>query len=159
MGPLLHCHALYFFVVFQTKNGHTRTCAHTLHYATAFVSFYPCLSPLPSPTPLLGLATAGSVGGDVKLPAFDVKAYTFRKKSRHYVAVKQGNALRIEPIIYLKTSILDHQQDVVRNWDYLRFSPHRFRDNALPKKKLTAEGTISLQALEEGLLRRTKQNG
>ncbi|KAK3804578.1 MAG: hypothetical protein JOS17DRAFT_769522 [Linnemannia elongata] len=105
-------------------------------------------SPALSPTPLLGLATAGSVGSDFKLPAFDVKAYTFRKKSRHYVAVKQGNALRIEPIIYLKTSILDHQQDVVRNWDYLRFSPHRFRDNALPKKKLTAEEMRSARILD-----------
>ncbi|KAF9148097.1 hypothetical protein BG015_010208 [Linnemannia schmuckeri] len=105
-------------------------------------------SPALSPTPLLSLATTGSVGGDFKLPAFDVKAYTFRKKSRHYVAVKQGNALRIEPIIYLKTSILDHQQDVVRNWDYLRFSPHRFRDNALPKKKLTAEEMRSARILD-----------
>ncbi|KAF9905667.1 hypothetical protein EC991_001498 [Linnemannia zychae] len=95
--------------------------------------------PASSPTPLLGLAAVGTVGSDFKRLAFDVKAYTFRKKSRHYVAVKQGNALRIEPIIYLKTSILDQQQDVVRNWDYLRLSPHRFRENALPKKKLTAE--------------------
>lgn len=99
------------------------------------------------------------MGGNFKLPAFDVKAYTFRKKSRHYVAVKQGNALRIEPIIYLKTSILDHQQDVVRNWDYLRFSPHRFRDNALPKKKLTAEGITLLQAFGKERLREIKQNG
>ncbi|KAG0282262.1 hypothetical protein BGZ96_000651 [Linnemannia gamsii] len=105
-------------------------------------------SPALSPTPLLGLGTTGSVGSDVKLSAFDVKAYTFRKKSRHYVAVKQGNALRIEPIIYLKTSILDHQQDVVRNWDYLRFSPHRFRDNALPKKKLTAEEMRTARILD-----------
>ncbi|KAG0274427.1 hypothetical protein BGZ95_009800 [Linnemannia exigua] len=101
-----------------------------------------------SPTPLLGLATVGSVGSDFKWSAFDVKAYTFRKKSRHYVAVKQGNALRIEPIIYLKTSILDQQQDVVRNWDYLRFSPHRFRDNALPKKKLTAEEMRTARILD-----------
>ncbi|KAK3845832.1 MAG: hypothetical protein J3R72DRAFT_435692 [Linnemannia gamsii] len=101
-----------------------------------------------SPTPLLGLATVGSVGSDFKWSAFDVKAYTFRKKSRHYVAVKQGNALRIEPIIYLKTSILDQQQDVIRNWDYLRFSPHRFRDNALPKKKLTAEEMRTARILD-----------
>ncbi|KAF9121759.1 hypothetical protein BGW39_010281 [Mortierella sp. 14UC] len=85
---------------------------------------------------------------DFKRPAFDVKAYTFRKKSRHYVAVRQGNALRIEPIIYLKTSILDQQQDVVRNWDYLRLSPHRFRDNALPKKKLTAEEMRTARILD-----------
>ncbi|KAF9108613.1 hypothetical protein BGX29_009268, partial [Mortierella sp. GBA35] len=101
------------------------------------------------------LATVGSVGGGgggddefKRAAAFDVKAYTFRKKSRHYVAVKQGNALRIEPIIYLKTSILDNQQDVIRNWDYLRFSPHRFRDNALPKKKLTAEEMRSARILD-----------
>ncbi|KAF9920702.1 hypothetical protein FBU30_009379 [Linnemannia zychae] len=96
-------------------------------------------SPALSPTPLLNLTTTEPMNSDFKWAVFDVKAYTFRKKSRHYVAVKQGNALRIEPIIYLKTSILNHQQDVVRNWDYLRFSPHRFRENALPKKKLTAE--------------------
>ncbi|KAG0324493.1 hypothetical protein BGZ99_001741 [Dissophora globulifera] len=78
-----------------------------------------------------------------RLPTFDVRAYTFRKKSRHYVAVKHKNALRIEPIIYLKTSILDNQREVVRNWDYLRFSIHRFRDNALPKKKLSSEGKFS----------------
>ncbi|KAF9574646.1 SPT3 Dosage dependent suppressor of Ty-induced promoter mutations-like protein [Mortierella alpina] len=74
-----------------------------------------------------------------KLPAFDVKAYTFRKKPRHYVAVKHKNALRIEPIIYLKTSILDENRQVVRNWDYLRFKLDRFRENAQPKKKLNAE--------------------
>ncbi|KAI1316591.1 SPT3 Dosage dependent suppressor of Ty-induced promoter mutations-like protein [Mortierella claussenii] len=74
-----------------------------------------------------------------QLPAFDVKAYTFRKKTRHYVAVKHKNALRIEPIIYLKTSILDEHRQVVRNWDYLRFNLDRFRDNAQPKKKLSPE--------------------
>ncbi|KAF9180967.1 SPT3 Dosage dependent suppressor of Ty-induced promoter mutations-like protein [Haplosporangium sp. Z 767] len=74
-----------------------------------------------------------------RLPAFDVKAYTFRKKSRHYVAVKHKNALRIEPIIYLKTSILDENRQVVRNWDYMRFKLDRFRENAQPKKKLNPE--------------------
>ncbi|KAG0254754.1 SPT3 Dosage dependent suppressor of Ty-induced promoter mutations-like protein [Mortierella polycephala] len=74
-----------------------------------------------------------------RLPAFDVKAYTFRKKPRHYVAVKHKNALRIEPIIYLKTSILDKNRQVVRNWDYLRFKLDRFRENAQPKKKLNPE--------------------
>jgi hypothetical protein len=74
------------------------------------------------------------------LPAFDVKAYTFRKKPRHYVAVKHKNALRIEPIIYLKTSILDSNRQVVRNWDYLRFNLDRFRENAQPKKKLSPDG-------------------
>ncbi|KAG0291830.1 SPT3 Dosage dependent suppressor of Ty-induced promoter mutations-like protein [Linnemannia gamsii] len=73
------------------------------------------------------------------LPAFDVKAYTFRKKPRHYVAVKHKNALRIEPIIYLKTSILDSNRQVVRNWDYLRFNLDRFRENAQPKKKLSPD--------------------
>ncbi|KAF9151809.1 hypothetical protein BG015_006191 [Linnemannia schmuckeri] len=73
------------------------------------------------------------------LPAFDVKAYTFRKKPRHYVAVKHKNALRIEPIIYLKTSILDLNRQVVRNWDYLRFNLDRFRENAQPKKKLSLD--------------------
>ncbi|KAF9572413.1 hypothetical protein EC968_009891 [Mortierella alpina] len=89
-----------------------------------------------------GSSTSGTVGtlGDTRLPVFDVKAYTFRKKSRHYVAVKHKNALRIEPIIYLKTSILDSQREVVRNWDFLRFSLGRFRENAIPKKKLSAEG-------------------
>ncbi|KAF9276607.1 hypothetical protein BGZ88_001624 [Linnemannia elongata] len=72
-------------------------------------------------------------------PAFDVKAYTFRKKPRHYVAVKHKNALRIEPIIYLKTSILDSNRQVVRNWDYLRFNLDRFRENAQPKKKLSPD--------------------
>ncbi|KAF8982044.1 SPT3 Dosage dependent suppressor of Ty-induced promoter mutations-like protein [Entomortierella lignicola] len=74
-----------------------------------------------------------------RLPAFDVKAYTFRKKPRHYVAVKHKNALRIEPIIYLKTSILDENRQVVQNWDYLRFSLDKFRENAQPKKKLGPE--------------------
>ncbi|KAG0280652.1 SPT3 Dosage dependent suppressor of Ty-induced promoter mutations-like protein [Linnemannia exigua] len=73
------------------------------------------------------------------LPTFDVKAYTFRKKPRHYVAVKHKNALRIEPIIYLKTSILDSNRQVVRNWDYLRFNLDRFRENAHPKKKLSPD--------------------
>ncbi|KAF9907371.1 hypothetical protein EC991_011020 [Linnemannia zychae] len=73
------------------------------------------------------------------LPSFDVKAYTFRKKPRHYVAVKHKNALRIEPIIYLKTSILDLNRQVVRNWDYLRFNLDRFRENAQPKKKLSPD--------------------
>ncbi|KAF8972421.1 hypothetical protein BGZ46_010081 [Entomortierella lignicola] len=82
------------------------------------------------------------------LPTFDVKAYTFRKKSRHYVAVKHRNALRIEPIIYLKTSILDDHRDVVRNWDYLRISVHRFRDNALPKKRLSAEEMRTARILD-----------
>ncbi|KAF9344884.1 hypothetical protein BGX26_003794 [Mortierella sp. AD094] len=87
-------------------------------------------------------------GGGVELPTFDVKAYTFRKKSRHYVAVKHRNALRIEPIIYLKTSILDNHRDVVRNWDYLRISIHRFRDNALPKKRLSAEEMRTARILD-----------
>ncbi|KAF9963027.1 hypothetical protein BGZ70_007720 [Mortierella alpina] len=86
--------------------------------------------------------------GDPRLPAFDVKAYTFRKKSRHYVAVKHKNALRIEPIIYLKTSIFDAQREVVRNWDYLRFSLGRFRENAIPKKKLSAEEMRSARILD-----------
>ncbi|KAF9953269.1 SPT3 Dosage dependent suppressor of Ty-induced promoter mutations-like protein [Mortierella alpina] len=98
--------------------------------------------------PLLGTAMTIASGGPLsqalassysKLPAFDVKAYTFRKKPRHYVAVKHKNALRIEPIIYLKTSILDENRQVVRNWDYLRFKLDRFRENAQPKKKLNAE--------------------
>ncbi|KAF9968258.1 hypothetical protein BGZ70_005447 [Mortierella alpina] len=98
--------------------------------------------------PLLGTAMTIAPGGPLgqalalshsKLPAFDVKAYTFRKKPRHYVAVKHKNALRIEPIIYLKTSILDENRQVVRNWDYLRFKLDRFRENAQPKKKLNAE--------------------
>lgn len=78
------------------------------------------------------------------LPAFDVKAYTFRKKPRHYVAVKHKNALRIEPIIYLKTSILDSNRQVVRNWDYLRFNLDRFRENAQPKKKLSSDGKANV---------------
>lgn len=98
--------------------------------------------------PLLGTAITTAPGGPLaqalalshsNLPAFDVKAYTFRKKPRHYVAVKHKNALRIEPIIYLKTSILDENRQVVRNWDYLRFKLDRFRENAQPKKKLNAE--------------------
>ncbi|KAG9322052.1 hypothetical protein KVV02_006667 [Mortierella alpina] len=98
--------------------------------------------------PLLGTAMTITPGGPLaqalalshsNLPAFDVKAYTFRKKPRHYVAVKHKNALRIEPIIYLKTSILDEHRQVVRNWDYLRFKLDRFRENAQPKKKLNAE--------------------
>ncbi|KAI8605065.1 hypothetical protein EDD21DRAFT_350354 [Dissophora ornata] len=81
-------------------------------------------------------------------PAFDVKAYTFRKKPRHYVAVKHKNALRIEPIIYLKTSILDEHRQVVRNWDYLRFNLDRFRDNAQPKKKLSLEEMRGARVLD-----------
>ncbi|KAF9113161.1 hypothetical protein BGX27_002066 [Mortierella sp. AM989] len=87
-------------------------------------------------------------GGSASLPTFDVKAYTFRKKSRHYVAVKHRNALRIEPIIYLKTSILENHRDVIRNWDYLRISIHRFRDNALPKKRLSAEEMRTARILD-----------
>ncbi|KAF9581094.1 hypothetical protein BGW38_002014 [Lunasporangiospora selenospora] len=70
----------------------------------------------------------------------DVRAYTFRKKARHYVAVKPQSALRIEPIIYLKTSILNEFEEALQNWDYLRLPLHRFRDQAIPKKKLNAEG-------------------
>ncbi|KAF9986578.1 hypothetical protein BGZ75_001613 [Mortierella antarctica] len=97
-----------------------------------------------------GSSTSGTIGtlGDPRLPVFDVKAYTFRKKSRHYVAVKHKNALRIEPIIYLKTSILDSHRDVVRNWDFLRFSLGRFRENAVPKKKLSAEEMRSARILD-----------
>ncbi|ORZ27099.1 hypothetical protein BCR41DRAFT_368070 [Lobosporangium transversale] len=83
-----------------------------------------------------------------RLPAFDVKAYTFRKKPRHYVAVKHKNALRIEPIIYLKTSILDDNRQVVRDWDYLRFKVDRFRDNAQPKKKLSPEEMRGARVLD-----------
>lgn len=99
-------------------------------------------SPLFSISSFSLLSTPGTIStlGDPRLPVFDVKAYTFRKKSRHYVAVKHKNALRIEPIIYLKTSILDSQREIVRNWDFLRFSIGRFRENAIPKKKLSAEG-------------------
>ncbi|KAF9911848.1 SPT3 Dosage dependent suppressor of Ty-induced promoter mutations-like protein, partial [Lobosporangium transversale] len=86
--------------------------------------------------------------GNLYLPAFDVKAYTFRKKSRHYVAVKHKNALRIEPIIYLKTSILDPHREIVRNWDYLRFSIHRFKENAFPKKKLSMEEMRTARILD-----------
>ncbi|KAF9984914.1 SPT3 Dosage dependent suppressor of Ty-induced promoter mutations-like protein, partial [Modicella reniformis] len=93
------------------------------------------------------LSTSGSSDSST-LPAFDVKAYTFRKKSRLYVAVKHKNALRIEPIIYLKSCILDNQREVVRNWDYLRFSIHRFRDNALPKKKLSMEEMRTARILD-----------
>ncbi|KAG0366698.1 hypothetical protein BGZ54_005019 [Gamsiella multidivaricata] len=66
-----------------------------------------------STTTLLDTATTDSLEGS-RLPAFDVKAYTFRKKSRHYVAVKHKNALRIEPIIYLKTSVLDNGRDIMQ---------------------------------------------
>ncbi|KAG0357832.1 hypothetical protein BGZ54_000173, partial [Gamsiella multidivaricata] len=106
-------------------------------------------SQLPSDMPLLGTPVTLAAGNALSqslalshsgLPVFDVKAYTFRKKPRHYVAVKHKNALRIEPIIYLKTSILDEHRQVVRNWDYLRFNLDRFRDNAQPKKKLSSEG-------------------
>jgi len=91
------------------------------------------------------LGTPVTLGqGDLHLPVFDVKAYTFRKKPRHYVAVKHKNALRIEPIIYLKTSILDENRQVVRDWDYLRFSMDRFRVQAQPKKKLMPEGKLFL---------------
>ncbi|KAG0340917.1 SPT3 Dosage dependent suppressor of Ty-induced promoter mutations-like protein [Podila humilis] len=88
---------------------------------------------------LLGTPVALGNQGDPRFPVFDVKAYTFRKKPRHYVAVKHKNALRIEPIIYLKTSILDENRQVVRDWDYLRFSMDRFREQAQPKKKLMPE--------------------
>jgi hypothetical protein len=92
---------------------------------------------------LLGASASTTGSSDSStLPAFDVKAYTFRKKSRLYVVVKHKNALRIEPIIYLRTSILDNRRDIVRNWDYLRFSIHRFRESALPKKKLSQEGNV-----------------
>ncbi|KAG0237796.1 hypothetical protein BGW42_008417 [Actinomortierella wolfii] len=86
-------------------------------------------------------SSSSATGGyrNNRLPSFDVKAYTFRKKPRHYVAVKPKNALRIEPIIYLRTSILDAQRIPVKNWDFLRFATNRFRDNALPKKKLNNE--------------------
>ncbi|KAG0023580.1 SPT3 Dosage dependent suppressor of Ty-induced promoter mutations-like protein [Podila clonocystis] len=90
--------------------------------------------------PMSLLGTPVALGqGDLRLPVFDVKAYTFRKKPRHYVAVKHKNALRIEPIIYLKTSILDENRQVVRDWDYLRFNMDRFREQAQPKKKLMPE--------------------
>lgn len=104
-----------------------------------------------SDTPLLGTPLTLAAGNALshslalshsRLPVFDVKAYTFRKKPRHYVAVKHKNALRIEPIIYLKTSILDEHRQVVRTWDYLRFKLDRFRDNAQPKKKLSPEGNL-----------------
>lgn len=98
---------------------------------------------------LLGATASSSGSSDTSsLPAFDVKAYTFRKKSRLYVAVKHKNALRIEPIIYLKTCILDNQREIVRNWDYLRFSIHRFRENALPKKKLSLEEMRTARILD-----------
>ncbi|KAG0260960.1 hypothetical protein BG011_001466 [Mortierella polycephala] len=96
---------------------------------------------------LLGPGSIGSLE-DTGLPAFDVRAYTFRKKSRHYVAVKHKNALRIEPIIYLKTSILSQHREVLRNWDYLRISIARFRENAIPKKKLSAEELRTARILD-----------
>ncbi|KAF8931765.1 hypothetical protein BGZ58_007417 [Dissophora ornata] len=107
------------------------------------------------------LSTSSSIGSleNSRLPVFDVKAYTFRKKSRHYVAVKHRNALRIEPIIYLKTSILDNHRDVVRNWDYLRLSIHRFRENALPKKKLSAEAPHLISAKTVYFKTIAKQDG
>ncbi|KAG0012916.1 SPT3 Dosage dependent suppressor of Ty-induced promoter mutations-like protein [Entomortierella chlamydospora] len=98
---------------------------------------------------LFDTPTVESLGAG--LPTFDVKAYTFRKKSRHYVAVKHRNALRIEPIIYLKTSILDNHREVVRNWDYLRIPIHRFRDNALPKKRLSTEEMRTARILDVGI--------
>ncbi|KAG0050571.1 hypothetical protein BGZ83_004657, partial [Gryganskiella cystojenkinii] len=81
---------------------------------------------------------------------FDVKAYTFRKKPRHYVAVKHKNALRIEPIIYLRTSIVDenNNRNVLRNWDYLRLNLDRFRENAQPKKKLSPEEMRGARVLD-----------
>ncbi|KAG0206561.1 hypothetical protein BGX28_002040 [Mortierella sp. GBA30] len=107
------------------------------------------------------VSTAGPTGslGDPTLPAFDVKAYTFRKKSRHYVAVKHKNALRIEPIIYLRTSILDSNREVVRNWDYLRFSLGRFRESAIPKKKLSVEEMRSARILDVDISLLSPNNG
>ncbi|KAF9113727.1 SPT3 Dosage dependent suppressor of Ty-induced promoter mutations-like protein [Mortierella sp. AM989] len=105
-------------------------------------------SQIPSDMPLLSTPLTLAAGNALshslalshsRLPVFDVKAYTFRKKPRHYVAVKHKNALRIEPIIYLKTSILDEHRQVVKNWDYLRFSLDKFRENAQPKKKLSSD--------------------
>ncbi|KAG0010569.1 hypothetical protein BGZ80_001374 [Entomortierella chlamydospora] len=105
-------------------------------------------SQAPSDMPLLSTPLTLAAGNALshslalsrsRLPVFDVKAYTFRKKPRHYIAVKHKNALRIEPIIYLRTSILDEHRQVVQNWDYLRFSLDKFRENAQPKKKLSSE--------------------
>ncbi|KAF9580143.1 SPT3 Dosage dependent suppressor of Ty-induced promoter mutations-like protein, partial [Lunasporangiospora selenospora] len=87
-----------------------------------------------------------------RLPGFDVKAYTFRKKPRHYVALKPKNALRIEPIIYLKTSILDEQRQVFKNWDFLRFKMDRFRDNGQPKKKLSPEEMRGARILDVDII-------
>ncbi|KAG0197605.1 SPT3 Dosage dependent suppressor of Ty-induced promoter mutations-like protein [Mortierella sp. GBA30] len=115
----------------------------------------------PNTLPLLGSSMTIASGGTLtqaltlsnsRLPAFDVKAYTFRKKPRHYVAVKHKNALRIEPIIYLKTSILDEHRQVVRNWDYLRFKLDRFRENAQPKKKLNPEELRGARILDVDIL-------
>lgn len=120
-----------------------------------------------SDTPLLGTPLTLAAGNALshslalshsRLPVFDVKAYTFRKKPRHYVAVKHKNALRIEPIIYLKTSILDEHRQVVRTWDYLRFKLDRFRDNAQPKKKLSPEELRGARILDVDIVLTSPNN-
>ncbi|KAF9276085.1 hypothetical protein BGZ68_010270 [Mortierella alpina] len=123
---------------------HPDLAASNFYSRTVHTPFYHAGLPLAEEAQVdgsQGSSTPGTIStlGDPRLPVFDVKAYTFRKKSRHYVAVKHKNALRIEPIIYLKTTILDSQREIVRNWDFLRFSIGRFRENAIPKKKLSAE--------------------
>ncbi|KAF9973042.1 SPT3 Dosage dependent suppressor of Ty-induced promoter mutations-like protein [Actinomortierella ambigua] len=94
---------------------------------------------------LAGLSTAASAA----LHRLNVKTHVFKKELQEYVPTQIEDRLRIETIIYVELSIVDHNNQLVSNFDYVSLPKEFFfvqPDKVMPAAEMASKRIIDVSA-------------
>ncbi|KAF9163730.1 SPT3 Dosage dependent suppressor of Ty-induced promoter mutations-like protein [Actinomortierella ambigua] len=94
---------------------------------------------------LAGLSTTASAA----LHRLNVKTHVFKKELQEYVPTQIEDRLRIETIIYVELSVVDHNNQLVNNFDYVSLPKEFFfvqPDKVMPAAEMASKRIVDVAA-------------